>query len=42
MSLTLFVLCFSLAEEYKKDGNEAYKSKDYVRARELYTKAIGE
>jgi len=29
------------AETFKNDGNAAYKAGDYVRATELYTKAIG-
>lgn len=28
------------AEEYKKKGNEAYKSQDYSKAKEYYTNAI--
>lgn len=31
----------SQAEEYKRQGNERYAVRDYERARQFYTKAIG-
>jgi len=30
------------AEEVKEQGNEAFKSKNYTKAIDLYTRAIGE
>jgi len=30
-----------LAEKLKLEGNEAYKSKDYDKAKQFYTQAIG-
>lgn len=29
------------AEELKQKGNDEYKNKNYTKAKELYTKAIG-
>ncbi len=29
------------AEELKRQGNEEYNAKNYLRAKEYYTKAIG-
>lgn len=29
------------AEEYKRQGNDRYAARDYERAKQLYTRAIG-
>ena len=31
---------YSIAERFRKDGNEAFKARDYKRAQELYSQAI--